>query len=443
MLEQLEKVSFYLFVFFLPFSLKKVIFTFGSFFSGYQAMFVYLADILLFLVLVFWLRRLILKKTSQSLEGKDYLFLLFVLLAVVSSAFGFYPALCLSKTLRLFLVFLLYIYLKNNLGFLKVSRIIGFVLASGSFQALVATLQFFKQASLGLHFFGEPVVSPLVLGVAKFSVRGVKFIRPPGLLPHANILAAYLFLSIGALSYFWLRKNNSKHLGLKRIFLRDIFLSSLVFLLLLSLLLTFSRSGWVVFIFFFSVLSLALVAFRKFKKYHSKVLALFLLSLLIILSLSFIFKDFLFVRTHFDLKEKAISLRLVYQRMSLGLIKSHPIFGVGFSNYLSYLSRNNLWQKYGLKFTYLFQPVHNIYLLVASELGLVGLLLFLSFLFLTLKGSVRKLLASENSLAVLIFFLVELGFLIWGLSDHFFFDLAQGSYLFWLNTGILAGLSKG
>ena len=78
--------------------------------------------------------------------------------------------------------------------------------------------------------------------------------------------------------------------------------------------------------------------------------------------------------------------------------------------------------------SWIHQPVHNIYLLIASETGLIGLILFLVFIFQLF----RKIIGQEYFLLLIVF-----SFLFIGLFDHFFWTLQQGQLMFWLTLGIM------
>ena len=88
---------------------------------------------------------------------------------------------------------------------------------------------------------------------------------------------------------------------------------------------------------------------------------------------------------------------------------------------------------YNLLSGWLHQPVHNIYLLIAAETGLLGLMAFLFFLYLLIKKKPR----------LTIFCLLLVSFLIIGLFDHFFWTLQQGQMVFWLILGIIAAYGSG
>ncbi len=419
----LEKASFYLFVFSLPFSLKKIIYSGGSYFYNYQTVFLCLADIFLFLTIFFYL----LRKPKINFKRNDFIFLGFLIFCFFGGIFSNLYILSFLKTFRLFTGFLLYLYLKNS--DIKLKNVLIVFFSSGIFQGVLALVQFYNQKNLNLRFLGEPIFSPLVLGVAKLKIAGAKIIRPPGTLPHANVLAAFLFFALVCLFYLFLQERNVS-LSKKIIF------SLSVFILLFSLFLTFSRSGWFVLFLFLIGFSFLVWRLRPKKEILIKISALFLLVIILFFSFAFIFKNFFILRAKVNLKEKAINLRLVYQKMALEIIKQKPFLGVGLGNYINFSSRNNLWSKYGLTQVYLFRPVHNIYLLIASETGLMGLFLFLSFIFLTLVETFKKIKTDSNYLKGA-FFVSFACLLVWGFSDHFLFDLTQGIYLFWFNLGLL------
>ncbi len=92
---------------------------------------------------------------------------------------------------------------------------------------------------------------------------------------------------------------------------------------------------------------------------------------------------------------------------------------------------NQVWQ---------WQPIHNIYLLMASETGILGLIVFLIFITKLLIAKVKFILKNKNSeiLAVVMMFFSLLGF---GLFDHFLWTLQPGRLMLWLVLGIMLGTS--
>ena len=93
---------------------------------------------------------------------------------------------------------------------------------------------------------------------------------------------------------------------------------------------------------------------------------------------------------------------------------------------------------------YLYQPVHNIYLLIASEIGLVGGGAFVLFLLSVVAMSIKALLRKKelelpNALFIYATFAAFTFMLLVGLYDHYFWTLQHGALMFWIVLGLLAG----
>ena len=148
--------------------------------------------------------------------------------------------------------------------------------------------------------------------------------------------------------------------------------------------------------------------------------------------------------TNIRLSDESIAQRSELVKSSFSMIKSHPIFGVGLNNFLVELP--NVYKQSGNVF-YL-QPVHNIYLLILSQTGVIGLAFFIWFMFKTFKN-----LKNENSMKINPFdklrvnaersrsiknfkFQILTIILILGLFDHYFLTLQQGQLLFSFILGL-------
>jgi O-antigen ligase len=365
---------------------------------------------------------------------------------------------------------ILFLYLKNNFTkYFSLERFWRIFIAGAVLQSIVAIVQFFRQSSLGIKHLESPL-NPSLAGVAKIVVNGENYIRAYGLVPHPNILAAILVIAIFGLVYLFLKTNinlkchfrpesvipakaplsgakagiqfgvnSSGNLEKKSGFrikcgMTECFIFILALILILTaLFFTFSRAvtivGFLVLLFW-----AATICIRQ-KNYRRQVI-IFIVLLLAISSLLFaVFWPYASAR--YELQglgqSQALNLRVFYNRVALDFIKGSPVFGIGQSNFVLSLSSLNLLSAWA------YQPVHNIYLLIAAETGLLGLLAFLVFLFFTLKSawSHRREFA-VSSLSFIVFCL-----LLIGLFDHFFWDLQQGQIILWLFLGILASLAAG
>lgn len=113
-----------------------------------------------------------------------------------------------------------------------------------------------------------------------------------------------------------------------------------------------------------------------------------------------------------DFSQRFVTHRIELIKASLQLIKENFWFGVGLNNFIPNLVKVsntfvNAWE---------LQPVHNIFLLVFSETGIVGLIIFCFLIF------------SGFSLLTLNYSLLTI--LITGLSNHYWLTLQQNMLLF-------------
>lgn len=133
-------------------------------------------------------------------------------------------------------------------------------------------------------------------------------------------------------------------------------------------------------------------------------LTVFLLLLIKLLKNNF--SNLLFI----DFSQRFITHRVELIKASFEMIKENFLFGVGLNNFIPNLVKVsnkfvNSWE---------LQPVHNIFLLVLSEVGIIGLLAFCLLLFAGLTVNGYPLIA----------------ILLTGLSDHYWLTLQQNILLF-------------
>ena len=96
------------------------------------------------------------------------------------------------------------------------------------------------------------------------------------------------------------------------------------------------------------------------------------------------------------------------KNVSINMIKTHPYFGVGFRNFLI---KRNEYSNAGVQRAY----VHNIYLLIAAESGLISLLIFLILIFFSIYEAFRYSLRPISITSICII----LSFLLIGFFDHY------------------------
>ncbi len=418
-----KKLLLYLIIFSLPIGTKKFLYSFSLPFKlpiSYGSAFLYVLDIFVLLFIFLNIKRIHFKKISI------FAFLGLVFLSVIFS-YNFPLALYSFIHLILFSLFSLILadFLKRKDVDLK--DIFSVVGVSAFLEAVVGILQFRNQASLGLKILGESVLGPMTEGVARTSTEFGNFLRVYGTMPHANILAAFLVLGFAGLTYVFMKSRNK-------------FVLAPMFVIFSGLFLTFSRSGWIIFIFFASAL---LVYGLLSKNLRSRAFLLVGAVVSFVIFLVLIFGSLTTARSSFSTTEPSVTYRIDYDLIALNLIRSHPWLGVGAGNEIIGGLRGGFYQKEGLTESWQWQPIHNIYLLIASDAGLLGLASFLVFLwsvFYPLMNSFWR--ERKNELGLDLFFplILGLGWLFFGLVDHFFWDLESGSLMFWTTLGIMMGV---
>lgn len=340
---------------------------------------------------------------------------------------SFYQLLKLAE----FVVF--YFYLQHNLGkIFQLRTVLIVVIASGFFQSLIAIAQYIKQGSIGLRLLGESPLSADATGVAVFIADGVKYLRAYGTTPHPNILAAWLFMAIFAFYFHYLHKAiiDPKQFTYKsdRSYIR---LTEMIIygVLLFALFFTFSRV--IVGLWLAGVAARLLIVFFKrdlrgfFAVAKKPLLALIVTTIVVAVAFSIMFWPQVKSRIRITAQEEAVTQRVFYNKIAGSVAADHSLLGIGIGQFVSSMMS---------KFKYLpanaYQPAHNIYLLIASETGFLGLGAFLMFLFLTFWNFIKK--ADLRQLRNFSFLIFALSFLAVGLFDHFLLTLQQGGLIFWM-----------
>ncbi|MDI6733989.1 MAG: O-antigen ligase family protein [Patescibacteria group bacterium] len=437
MKEKIIRLLFFVFLIFLPFSAKKFLFSlpallFGNQINELNSVFLFASDIflILFVVSVLWFWGQDFKKIVIS----NKLILVFLVLGLVSIFFASDIYMSFYFRLRFLLVssaaFAIGVLIKNSL--LKFDCIMFGLGLSAVFQSMVAILQFLAQKSIGLWFLGESIINLNSEGVARVMINGVKMLRAYGTMPHANILAGFLILGLIALFYLFIRNFNDK-------FWKKLLISVGIFIICLGLIFSFSRSGWIA-----ALISIVLFFVLGFfnKAERKKFWQLLALLFCIFAILFFAFGSMIFPRAHFSSGEISVNHRMIYNKIGLEIIKGNPL-GVGIGNQVIFGVNNGLYEKYGLKESWSWQPVHNIYLLIGSELGVFGLIVFLLIIIFLIfqKDNEKRFLIFKKNLDFNVLLTILSGFLIFGLFDHFYWDLQSGRLMFWLVLGMMIGLS--
>lgn len=409
---KIARIFFYFFVAFLPFQIDALVVSrevyFSGFFNPYFSHFVYLSDLFLLLSLLFFALDFVFNSRDSArvrfdLFGNKTALAVFLFVSTYFVTILFATDKLNSLFYALRILEFVFVYLLISKKFVDKKKIL--IVFSGVMGAcaMIGILQYFFQESLGLRFFGEPVLSSKELGIAKIDFGGEKILRSYGTFPHPNIFASYLLVAMFSLMSLWNSLKSRKYLfGL------------LFGLILLSLILTFSRTAILGLI-----VGMAFFAFSQKLRLRSLVIVI---AGLIFVGFSLNFSKIFYERFLFSDKAN-IQERLIYIDTSFEMFKDNPL-GVGAGNFTLEM------QKYypGKFMPWEFQPVHNVFLLVLTELGVFGFsaLLFLVWSIVSTRKKNPAFLALGIALMVVF------------LTDHFFISLYQGQALFYLYLGLIS-----
>ncbi len=397
------------------------------------------------------------KLSNNKLVIKNTLFY-FILIVILSCLFAINKDIAFHSSAYLIGAILFFLIAKNLFKNKKVFlNSILIIFLSGVFQSIIAIFQFISQKSVGLYFMGESHLSPHFLGVAKLEISGEKFIRAYGTFPHPNLLGAFLILAL--ICGLWLLKNNiyrssychpspchprqqSGDLGFPKSKLLTTFGN---FFILIGIFLTFSRSVWLTT--FLIILNLLIVNRKKIAETFSKLPPLKkIFSVVLLVLITFFILSITLPRLHLKncLNDQSYNLRKIYNQTALKIIHENPILGVGSGNFTLALQKKVGTRLITSLRPWEIQPVHNLYLLIASEIGLIGLMIFIFFIlklfsiFPFYSTTNRRKTGVQHNLFAFLF----LAYLFLGFFDHYFWTLPQGQMLFWLCLAFFSSSSR-
>jgi O-antigen ligase len=376
--------AFQIFVLFLPTQLAFHFWPDFAFVYGirvdYLAPAIYFIDLVWLLVLALWL---IEEKPFGLIKKYQKCIFVFLALALANVAVSQIPILSVYRWLRVFEFLTIYIYVKSQkrvLHLIKLPIAISLVLT-----LFLSVLQILHGANIGglWYLVGERAFSAITPGIALTGLLGREILRPYGTFSHPNSMAGFALIIL----FLFYKKNG--------LIDKTIFLSSLTLVAI-----SFSQNAWASLVLapiFFFIAKRVKRGFNKFL--GTATVASFFLTL---------------ARTQSGPRE--IVQRIELNVVAGKIVSQAPILGVGLGNFVNALPSvarpGAVW---------FLQPAHNIFLLLAAEVGLVGLVIFVYF--------VSKNLSAKNALLVI-------AIITTGLFDHYWVSLLQNFLLMAIVLGI-------
>lgn len=376
----------------------------------YLAPTLYLTDLLLIVLIIAWINPLI--RNLYALRLKPYAVILgfsILVFAVLNSAFAPVPAVSILKWLKVGeLAF--FVYFVKNFKKLETNKLVRPISFSLILFGIIGIVQFLKGASLGgvFYFLGERTFSLGTPSISTMAIFGREYLMPYSTFPHPNSLAGYFLVS----TIFLLGSVKKSDYKLVLISL---------FVAVVTLILTFSLGVAVALvcclILFFVRRNLAIGIF----------FTVFLLSLI----------SPIFIHNPSGLYSESYFRRAVLIESAGKMISQAPLLGVGLNNFLVKLPEKGDYPSV----TWWLQPVHNIFLLVFAETGIVGLLFFFYLIFRAFNKSLET--GNPSTLLGMVSLsnhwkleIALLAILITGVVDHYWLTLQQNQLLFALVLGL-------
>ncbi|MFH0863798.1 MAG: O-antigen ligase family protein [Candidatus Gottesmanbacteria bacterium] len=399
---KLHQFLFYLLVIFLPTQLGKHFWPDWSMINGlridYLSPTLYLTDIIIIGILMLWFIEKItkLRLKISAFDKKEYLLLAaFSFLLIVNCLFAQNQGVAFYKLVKVIEFSLLGLYIAKTK--IQLSTIIRLLSAAVLYSSFLAISQFLNQGSIGgiFYWLGERTFDSGTPGIALAVFNGQLLLRPYATFPHPNVLAGFLVVAVPLLivnkpKLWW-------------------FISILG---IIALFLSFSRVAWIT----FGLWIMGYIFYGRIIKYKAWNMIFLFCVIPLLLAISIIYSP---------IQQESITYRQDLNAVALKMFTSSPLLGVGLNNFLVRLPE--FYRFPGP--VYFLQPAHNIFLLIASETGLIGLISLIWFLILT----IRRLLLITNYMLLTTLSTI----LVLGLFDHYFYTLQQGQLL----LAIILGLS--
>ncbi|WP_371368516.1 hypothetical protein SRRS_20660 [Sporomusa rhizae] len=359
-----------------------------------------------------WIGKMVLiKKVLLKRTPFDVVVALLVLLSAASvivspdKGFSFYNYYHLMG--RYIIVY--YLVINNLTSLQQVQRLVGAVLVSALLVAFYGFYQYIHGVDISAFQWVDGEQFP------DLKVRVFSTLQNPNLL--AGFLVVVMSLAVG--------------LGLHMESMQGkLLLFALVFLLGICLVLTYSRGAW---------LSLVAVTAVCGRLYNRKVLWVFLLIPVVAL----VCHDAVIERlvSIFNPTDTSSTLRLALWESTIAMILDNPLFGIGWGSY---------WMVYPDYDFFLNNPAarivhaHNMYLHIAAEIGIPGLLVFLGIIYCHTKKAIDILGQTRNQqVAGLMLGVIAavVGLAVNGFTDYIMFNI-QMSMLFWLLNAVIISVGQ-
>ncbi len=365
---------------------------------------IYFTDILFLLLFIYWAIRNsgIIKK--DWIMYRKYIYIIFAF-CLINTFFSFSIPITFIRWLKFFELILLAYYVKSRRDIFSVKDVSSTLFYSLVFFSIIGILQVVRGETSGKIFYllGERSFTLHTPGIALNNFLGINHLRAYSTFSHPNSLAGYYYAS---LLFMFSQYLNKKKIGL----------CVGLFIILVALLTTFSLSA------FIGIIACALVYVFRNNILGRKTIV-FIIFACVLISFCFAFFSKRISVNNISISQST-SERIVLAEIAGGVFSQNWFSGRGLNNFIPSAATNI----YHTSDVWLLQPVHNIFLLIAAETGLIGLLFLCIIFYKTICVNIER--------KKIWWTLVVLFVLITGLFDHYWFTIQQNLLLLATLLGI-------
>lgn len=365
--------------------------------SGTLSLDFYLTDLVLLALLVPWLARLCLRRDTLYFPKVAMIFVLYLAWALIVSlieAPSFY--LSILEWCRQLLYFVTFLYIVNNVvtrsqvRAIVIALFVGLAIASASVVAFfafdVGTESF---AFSGIYRDQEQISTiakgTLYIGGQSSTIEDARTKRSAGMFAHPAHAAYYLEYILPILFAYLLATRRTHDL---------LYLGALIGIGLLALYLTFSRATMVGLLFGF-VAAMFLARWSELISKRAFTWCAVVFAGAIALTAP--------VLIHYlATRPETITKRLELNEIALTAYWKRPILGAGLNNSTIVTEGAESFVTTSQGREHVVTVIHNYYLIMLIEVGLVGFLLYYAFFWRTVVIALRHMLAAEKELKLLL-----------------------------------------
>lgn len=365
-------------------------------------------DVILTVLLITWIGRIVTRRDG-GLVGSPVHPLVLIFIGLILTSFTLGVQAVSAEVFRLFLKLLnsvIFFFTLTNLvretG--QFQRLLRWTLWAAAIEAALALVLYVLSPEPAARILSllRPLEYPSGPGVIRF-IAGTDTVRAIGTSVDPNVFGGMLVLVLPLAIAFTLAKDGP---------VRRRWVAGMAVVITLALLLTMSRGAWLG-----AVAGFALIATFRYRRLWF--VGAFGLALFFLIPQGDQFVERL--EAGIQMQDRATLMRLGEYKDALRLIERYPFFGVGFG---------------AAPEIDIYIGASSVYLLIAEEMGLIGLgafLLTLAVLYWYALGVYRRAPAGPYSTAILGCLAGVTGALVTGIFDHYYFNLyfPHSIALFW------------